>query len=119
MCVCISVPCSKIKVSSKYYDLGGEIRIITFFISNNYVPKIKLRNYIMVKFTGTALFKGMCQIKMRRWCKAEIHIRETDFINTFNNCALFSGVKEDLKCYSRVRNYQLDDNPLFTIIWCQ
>lgn len=78
--MCTSIPCSKVKVSSKYYDLGGETRIIIFFITNNYKPKIKLRNYIMVKFNGTALFKGMCQIKMRRCCKAEIHICETDFV---------------------------------------
>lgn len=35
---------------------------------------------MMVKFTGTAFFKGMCQIKMRRFYKAEIHICETDFV---------------------------------------
>lgn len=74
ICECIYIPCSKIKVSNKYYDFRGKTRIFILCVTDSYEPKIKSNNGIMVKSTGSALFKGMYQIRMRRWCKAETHL---------------------------------------------
>ena len=78
-------------VSSKYYDFEEKQRIFILCITDNYNAKLKCKNCIMVKFTGTSLFKGMYQIRMRRWCKAEIYTCETDIvIQHINNCTLLN-----------------------------